>query len=158
MPQFKLIDVGMGVGVDFFYGRGRGRSVNRHISWNQSDYNQPHNKKNNSNNQKLNHSKILIGKTTRPHNKKVYETKCYRCGMKGHWSRTCHTTKHLVDLYQASIKGKGNQVETNFINGQGIMDPDDPYQVSLQETNNQIDVNFIGNCDGSCPFTRLDPT
>ena len=33
-----------------------------HISWNQGDYNQPHNKKNNSNNQKLNHSEILPGK------------------------------------------------------------------------------------------------
>ena len=64
-------------------------------------------------------------------------------------------TKHLVDLYQASIKGKGNQIETNFINGQGIMDLDDPYQVSLQEANNQIDDNFIDN-DGAIPLTQFD--
>ena len=38
------------------------------------------------------------------------ENKCYRCGGKGHWSRTCHTPKHLVELYQASIKNK----ETNL--------------------------------------------
>ena len=145
---------GHGRGCGYFYRRGRGRSCGRHISWNQGDYNQPHNKKNNSNNQKLNHSEILSGKATRPHNKRVYETECYRCGMKGHWSRTCYTTKHLVDLYQASIKGKGNQIETNFINAQGTMNPDDPYQVSLQEANNQIDDSFIDN-DGAIPLTHF---
>lgn len=39
---------------------------------------------------------------------------CYRCGMQGHWTRTCNTAKHLVDLYQASIKEKGKNVEVNF--------------------------------------------
>jgi hypothetical protein len=33
--------------------------------------------------------------------------KSLRCGMKGHWQHTCHMPKHLVDLYQASIKEKG---------------------------------------------------
>ena len=75
-----------GRGHGYFYGRGRGQGHSRghHISWNQGDYNQPHNKKNNSNNQKLNHSEILSGKATGPHNKRVYETECDRCGMKGH--------------------------------------------------------------------------
>ena len=72
------------------------------------------------------------------------------CGM-----NTCRTTKHLVDLYQAFIKGKGNQIETNFINVQGTMDHDDPYQVSLQEANNQIDDNFIDN-DGAIPLTHFN--
>ena len=75
--------------------------------------------------------------------------------MKGHWSRTCRTAKHLVDLYQASIKGKDNQIETNFINGQWTMDPDDSYQVSLQEANNQIDDNFIDH-DSAIPLTHFD--
>ena len=61
----------------------------------------------------------------------------------------------LVDLYQASIKGKCNLIKTNFINGQGTMDPDDPYQVSLQEANNQINDNFIDN-DGAIPLTHFD--
>ena len=75
--------------------------------------------------------------------------------MKGHWSCTSRTAKNLVDLYQASIKGKGNQFETNFINGQGTMDLDDPYQVPLQESNNQIEDNFIDN-DGAIPSTHFD--
>jgi hypothetical protein len=33
--------------------------------------------------------------------------------MKGHWSRTCRTAKHLVDLYQASMKEKGKEIEIN---------------------------------------------
>ncbi|XP_027062948.1 uncharacterized protein [Coffea arabica] len=47
--------------------------------------------------------------------KKVYEEKCYRCGMEGHWPRTYRTAEHLVNLYQASLKKKGKGVETNFI-------------------------------------------
>ena len=72
--------------------------------------NQSQNKNNTSNNQKLNRSEKLFGKVRGPNNKKVYETECYRCGIKGHWSRTCRTTKHLVDLYQASMKGKDKQI------------------------------------------------
>ena len=37
--------------------------------------------------------------------------------MEGHWSRTCRTTKYLVDLYQASLKDKRKRVETNFADG-----------------------------------------
>ena len=39
-------------------------------------------------------------------NYKAAQDTCYRCGMEGHWSRTCRMTKHLVDLYQASLKEK----------------------------------------------------
>ena len=45
---------------------------------------------------------------------------CYRCGMEGHWSHTCRMAKHLVDLYQASLKDKGKMVETNFADGNGL--------------------------------------
>ncbi|KAL6313418.1 hypothetical protein AAG906_002814 [Vitis piasezkii] len=40
--------------------------------------------------------------------------------MEGHWSCTCCTPKHLVDLYQTSIKGK--EVEMNFIDSDGQVD------------------------------------
>ncbi|CAL2266019.1 unnamed protein product [Prunus armeniaca] len=36
----------------------------------------------------------------------VIEEACHRCGTNGHWARVCRTPKHLVDIYQASIKGK----------------------------------------------------
>ncbi|GAV69659.1 hypothetical protein CFOL_v3_13160, partial [Cephalotus follicularis] len=32
-----------------------------------------------------------------------------------HWYRACRTTKHWVNLYQASLKEKDKQIETNFI-------------------------------------------
>ena len=47
--------------------------------------------------------------------KKNSDNKCYRCGAKGHWSRTCRTPRHLVELYQASLKEVKNNVEANFI-------------------------------------------
>ncbi|KAH0776763.1 hypothetical protein KY290_008174 [Solanum tuberosum] len=40
--------------------------------------------------------------------KKYSNNKCYRCGGKGHWSRTCHTPRHLVELYQVSLKEVNN--------------------------------------------------
>ena len=51
---------------------------------------------------------------------KNHENNCYRCGMKGHWSRTCRTPKHLVDLYQTLIKAKGKEIKMNFIDGDGL--------------------------------------
>ena len=40
--------------------------------------------------------------------------------MKGHWSHTCRMPKHLVDLYQTSIKAKGKKIEMNFTDGDGL--------------------------------------
>ncbi|XP_021735694.1 uncharacterized protein LOC110702299 [Chenopodium quinoa] len=45
---------------------------------------------------------------------------CYRCGMTGHWGRTCRTAKHLVELYQASIKGKEKHAEANCVNEENV--------------------------------------
>ena len=79
-------------------------------------------KKNNSNHQKWNNSKTQPEKGIEPQSKHVDENKCHRCGMKGHWSCICRTLKHFVDLYQASIKAKGKEVEINFINSDGLVD------------------------------------
>ena len=43
--------------------------------------------------------------------------------MESHWSCTCCTPKHLVDLYQAFIKEKEKGIEMNFANHN---DPEDP--------------------------------
>lgn len=40
---------------------------------------------------------------------------CHRCGMNTHWAKQCRTSRHFVDLYQASLKKKGKDIETNFI-------------------------------------------
>ncbi|KAL0315538.1 UNVERIFIED_CONTAM: hypothetical protein Sradi_5432000 [Sesamum radiatum] len=46
---------------------------------------------------------------------KHVETSCYCYGGKGHWSRTCRTPEHLIDLYQESLKNKNKKIETNFV-------------------------------------------
>ena len=43
------------------------------------------------------------------------KSQCYRCGMTGHWAKVCRIAKHLCDLYQASLKEKGKEVETNLV-------------------------------------------
>ena len=40
--------------------------------------------------------------------------------MKGHWSRTYRTTKHLVDLYQASLKKIEKNIEINLTDAKGL--------------------------------------
>ncbi|KAL0448112.1 UNVERIFIED_CONTAM: hypothetical protein Slati_1939100 [Sesamum latifolium] len=41
--------------------------------------------------------------------------------MSGDWFRTCRMAQHLIKLYQASVKAKGKEVETNFVEA-GISD------------------------------------
>ena len=40
--------------------------------------------------------------------------------MKGHWLRTCHTPKHLVNLFQAFIIKKGKEIKMNFTDRNGL--------------------------------------
>ena len=92
---------GRGRGRGFGKSRGRGRNNiwrrNGHNSrLNENDIGRPEKEKNSTYSKK-------------------FESKCYRCGMTNHWSRTCRTPKHLVELYQASVKKKKEkEVETNF--------------------------------------------
>ncbi|XP_070676310.1 uncharacterized protein [Malus domestica] len=68
------------------------------------------------------------------------EGACHRCGGNGHWAHTCRTPKHLVDLYQASLKEKG--VETNFLDQAKPMDILDPVcDVSGQLNTTHLDVS-----------------
>ncbi|KAL0312910.1 UNVERIFIED_CONTAM: hypothetical protein Sradi_5690300 [Sesamum radiatum] len=92
------------------YGRGRGHGArgrgrgNHHNTWIN-----PNIQKNNGNKAKNQQEKTTNGDLS------------YRCGMSRHWSRTCRTAQHLVKLYQASVKAKGKEVETNFVEA-GISD------------------------------------
>ena len=93
-------------------GRGRGRGRNNY----QVHGGHVHKPANKSSHLKWVNPETSKGKEKCLSNKpsKHYEETCYRCGMKGHWSRVCRTPKHLEDLYQASIKEKGKGIEMNF--------------------------------------------
>ncbi|KAM3305222.1 hypothetical protein P3S67_012088 [Capsicum chacoense] len=44
----------------------------------------------------------------------------FRCDGKGHYSRDCRALKHLVDLYQASLKKKERNSEANFLSENNV--------------------------------------
>jgi hypothetical protein len=92
---------GRGRGRDPRRGRGRGRN---NVWRREGD-----NSKSNDNNARR------YEKEKNSPSSKMFESSCYRCGMTNHWSHTCCTSKHLVELYQTSIKKKGKEVETHFI-------------------------------------------
>ena len=103
-----------------FRGKGRGRGGGRGRGRGDDSRNRNNgpftNKKNNSNNGKIPNPQATTDQNI---TQRQQDNACYRCGMTGHWSRTCRTAKHLVDLYQASIKGKGKYIEVNFFDGKG---------------------------------------
>ncbi|KAM3361647.1 hypothetical protein P3S68_016501 [Capsicum galapagoense] len=45
---------------------------------------------------------------------------CFRCGGKGHYSGDYRALKHLVDLYQASLKKKERNSEANFLSENNV--------------------------------------
>ncbi|KAL0396682.1 UNVERIFIED_CONTAM: hypothetical protein Scaly_0116600 [Sesamum calycinum] len=98
------------------YGRGRGRGHGGRGRGRGNDRGNHHNTWINPNIQKKNGIKAK-----NQHEKTTNGDICHRCGMSGHWSRTCRTAQHLVKLYQASLKAKGKEVETNFVEA-GISD------------------------------------
>ena len=69
--------------------------------------------------------------------------------MEGRWSRTCHTPKHLVDLYQASIKEKRKGIETNFVDHNDLEDPMNYLDLSNGVDMTHLDVSdFFENVNG----------
>ena len=62
------------------------------------------------------------GKNVQSESQKNQNEVCYRCGVEGHWSRTCRTPRHLVELYQPSIKDKGKKKEMNFTDYSDVFD------------------------------------
>ena len=104
-PEANATSFKRGRGRGKCRGSGRNRWRSRNNVWRRDG----HNFKSNENN---------IGRHDKEKNSqssKKFESTCFRCGMKNHWSRTCRTPKHLVELYQASIKKKEKEVETNLV-------------------------------------------
>nr|GMD52740.1 uncharacterized protein LOC109192458 [Ipomoea batatas] len=104
------------------WGRGRGRSRKRgHGKYrgynlgNRQNRHGVYNFKNKSYHRKWEGASAKHDKEKCGNNPKNVESICYRCGMNGHWEHTCRTVRHLVDLYQASLKDKGKTIESNNV-------------------------------------------
>ncbi|PIN14382.1 hypothetical protein CDL12_12991 [Handroanthus impetiginosus] len=129
------------------HGRSRGRGRNNYRF--QGGHNSPYHRKwtDKDKQEKQKNAQNNISKAT--------EDVCHRCGLKGHWLRTCRTPNHFVKLYQASIKGRGNNMETNFT-----------YQyendeANFAEKNNDVKANLAYKDDdfnGLSDITHLDAT
>ena len=77
-------------------GHGRGRNPQYHGSYSNNSQKMKvslYHKKWNNTEVKQENGKCLQDKPPKNH-----KNNCYRCGIKGHWSRTYQTPKHLVDL------------------------------------------------------------
>ncbi|GKB36126.1 hypothetical protein Tco_0881068 [Tanacetum coccineum] len=72
-----------------YNGRGRGQRNNTYHAPQVNDFNQKNNEVGTSQN---------------------HEGSCFRCGSANHWSKACCTPSHLLELYQASHKGKEKEV------------------------------------------------
>jgi Zinc knuckle len=74
---------------------------------------------------------------------KKSESSCYRCGMTNHWSRICRNPKYLVEFYQAFIKKKRKEVETNFIENESsgiLMDTHLDISDFFENVDKEIDI------------------
>ena len=92
---------------------------------------------NNNNNNNPRHRNALA----QNHNKgnkpmrKHDDNACSCYGVNEHWTCACHTPKHFINLYQASIKGKSKIFETNFI--------ENAYDTANIEVNNALVEEFL---------------
>ncbi|KAL0283581.1 UNVERIFIED_CONTAM: hypothetical protein Sangu_2880200 [Sesamum angustifolium] len=98
-----------------YRGRGRGRCRGHNNSRGHGRGYRGGHSKNVSFHQKWKNGEEKPEKENSGQTSKHVETSCYCCGGKGHWSRTCRTPKHLIDLYQESLNNKIKKIGTNFI-------------------------------------------
>ena len=81
---------------------------------------------------------------------------CYRCGSNNHWSKTCRTAKHLVELYQQSIKDKAKEIETNFTYEVANVDKDHNDATNLDYDDFLIEPTNLDSGDIVADTTQLD--
>ena len=70
--------------------------------------------------------------------------------MEGHWSRTA---KHLVDLYQASLKENGKKIEINFTESNGmdlsyfdndfLIGPSENFDYLMDDVNDNVKYVYV---------------
>ena len=66
--------------------------------------------------------------------------------MSGHWVRTCRTTKHLADLYEASNRRKGKMPEVNFVNEASTTMPSlDVSDIFMDDVENDVTYDNSNN-------------
>ncbi|KAK9079310.1 hypothetical protein SSX86_000981 [Deinandra increscens subsp. villosa] len=104
---------GRGRGHGYYRGRGHGRGHGRGRGYSRGNYHGVQ-FKNNRFHQKSNNNEKKANDERNKRKNGTPSNECNRCGMDNHWARTCRTPKHLVELYQRSIKDKGKRIETNF--------------------------------------------
>ncbi|PIN03201.1 hypothetical protein CDL12_24279 [Handroanthus impetiginosus] len=125
---------GRGRGHSHGRGRGRGRGRYNYQNYGNGNHGSFYHKGKQSLQKKGDFGEKRLGKFS-----KDIENLCFRCGSKGHWSRICRTPKHLVELYQASLKKKNKNVETNFTNSINNFDNDND--------TNDIDIAHLDVAD-----------
>ncbi|XP_049382931.1 uncharacterized protein LOC125847333 [Solanum stenotomum] len=106
-------------------GRGSNRGRGRRINYNHDGHLAP----------KIDQQYKKKGKKQEVIQKKNSENVCHRCGGMGHWSRTCRSSKCLVQLYQASLRKSDNNPEANFISKDNVE--------LIHKMDNSAEANFI---------------
>ncbi|KAJ8752662.1 hypothetical protein K2173_005551 [Erythroxylum novogranatense] len=105
------------VNAAFSHGRGRGRGGRRGRGCGRNNWTHGNHSSNSENRGIKKKSMTWVRNEEKPEKNDKGNNNdniCYRCGTKGHWSRVCRAPKHLVELYKASLIGKGKNVEVNL--------------------------------------------
>ncbi|XP_074362946.1 uncharacterized protein LOC141703288 [Apium graveolens] len=90
-------DYGRNRGHGYFRGRFRNQYNSGHLNWQRDGYN------NNSGHHKWQNE--MPNKRKAPPEGDTRDI-CFRCGAHGHWTHTCRTPKHLVELYESFKKAE----------------------------------------------------
>ncbi|KAJ0432107.1 putative transcription factor interactor and regulator CCHC(Zn) family [Helianthus annuus] len=136
---------GRGHGRGRGQGRGRGRGNYHSVQFkNKGTHQKWHNNEHKSNEEK---NKKKVGSSSNA---------CYRCGSNNHWSKTCRTAKHLVELYQQSIKDKAKEIETNFTYEVANVDKDHNDATNLDYDDFLIEPTNLDSGDIVADTTQLD--
>ncbi|KAL0715149.1 hypothetical protein Bca4012_064471 [Brassica carinata] len=97
-------------------GQGRGRGRGGYDKGRYNPYDHPNQSNNGRGKDKSN------GTSSKPQN--PGNSPCHRYGMTNHWAKNCRTAKHLVDLYQESLKGKNPEAHMVYKDGEADFDHD----------------------------------